>query len=56
MAEYELGYDAELERAELLGITPISREEWERQEKERKEKQAEELGIAVAEVNKFKFQ
>lgn len=56
MAEYELGYDAELERAELLGITPISREEWERQEKERKERQAEELGIAVAEVNKFKFQ
>lgn len=41
-------YEYELERAELLGIEPISREKWEEQEKARKEVQQEEEQTEIA--------
>jgi hypothetical protein len=44
----EESYESELERAELLGIEPISREEWERKQKERKEVEREEIENEIA--------
>lgn len=41
-------YEYELERAELLGIEPISREKWEEQEKARKEVEQEQVQTEVA--------
>lgn len=41
-------YEYELERAELLGIEPTSREAWEEQEKARKEAEVEQIETEVA--------
>lgn len=41
-------YEYELERAELLGIEPLSKEQWEEQEKVRKEVELEEQLKEVA--------
>lgn len=41
-------YEYELERAELLGVDPPSRESWEEQEKARKEVEAEQEQTAIA--------
>jgi hypothetical protein len=44
----EGSYEYELERAELLGVDPISREEWEKQQKERNEVEREEVENEIA--------
>lgn len=41
-------YEYELERAELLGVEPISREQWEEQNKVRKEAEIEQEQTDVA--------
>jgi hypothetical protein len=42
-------YEYELERAELLGIDPPSRESWEEQEKARKEAEVDQQQTEIAE-------
>lgn len=41
-------YEFELERAELLGVEPISREQWEEQNKARKEAEVEQEQTEIA--------
>lgn len=43
-------YEAELERAELLGVEPMSREKWEEQAKARAEVEVEQEQQEIAEV------
>jgi hypothetical protein len=43
-------YEAELERAELLGVEPLSREKWEEQSKARLEAQVEQEQSEVAQA------
>lgn len=43
-------YEYELERAELLGVTPMNRATWEEQNKMRKEVEEEEIQNATLEV------
>ena len=45
-------YEYELERAELLGVNPISKEMWEEQSKMRKEVEEEQIETATLEVKK----
>lgn len=43
-------YEAELERAELLGVEPMSREAWEAQAKARREVEIEQEQTEIAET------
>lgn len=43
-------YEYELERAELLGVEPISREKWEEQQKARREAEIEQEELETAQI------